>query len=598
MTSSGVTKLGWKGNEVVAETNLTGVIELSVDTESYPRNRIVKKGSRLIDVTNATGWTKSGAGNVFSVTPEWSRRSANSLKIDMMSASADAIVEWSNATGITVDPVDKLLAFDLYIPELVNTDTVGGISINIFLSNTTSYSAPGTTFILNSNYLRQGVNEIRLCGKDADGALGSYRGTGTLPHGMSKAGAGGGSNPLNWANPIKYISIQISRVASNPRIFYMDEIRIPDKIKPFFCLGFDASGSTQTDDIFLTRTAPFLKANNIPCYFTTTIDYDGAFWGTQDDLRKGTLYSDYKWDAINHSWSHGAGSAGKIFSSGNSLVVSGGGTLATLTLGSAHLWTLGTPLLLAVAGATGASAAGCNGVQLVTPTTTNAVTFPITGGADGTATGTIKAGTRFSDVLNSVAQTNQPIVLSAQKLSALMKHEIRGVKNYPLARGWLRGQEFMAYPNNSPPDMRLMEPEAAAAGIKLARGSNGTTCRVSTFGVDNPLNLPSTDLSSGSVYGSTITDITNALQGALNRGEGLFVFGHYLRDEALDAVVDINSPPGMNGNPPAPGSSSTELWWYAGQLEKLLTTVVIPKRDAGELDFLSASNCVDVLTTI
>lgn len=584
---------------VLAETDpLTGGIEEyaageKINRNSYRRNRIVSYGSKLIDTTISTGWTRSGAGTVYTVTPEMSRRSSFALKVDMTSASADAILEWSNATGIALDPDDQLIAFDLYIPDPVQTGiNGGGVSIGVFLSNTTSYSAPGHTFTFNSNYLKQGWNEIRLCGLDADGSTGNYRGAGTLPFGVNKTGAGGGANPLVWTSPIKFIQIQITNASSRPRKYYLDsEIRIPEKIKPFLCVGFDASGSSMTDDIFLDKTAPFLAANNVPCYFTNTWIYDGILIGSQDDDRRNTLYNDYKWDAINHTWSHGASVPGALYSSGNTLVVSGTGTLATITLNTAHGWTIGTRVLVAVWGATGASGTNVNGVFVATVTTTTAITYAITGGTDGTATGTTQVSTRLNSVINGDPWTNQPIVLSDAALTRVLEHEIIDLNSYGNSKGWVRGGNVLAYPNSSFPSLKFVEPVAKLAGITVGRAFQGTTAKVSSFGFDNPLCVGSFELASGT-NGSTLADATNALQGAINRGEGLFIFGHFLRDEALDAVVDINSPPGLNGNPAAPGASPA-LWWYEGQFENFIADVAMPLVSSGELDFLSASEVAE-----
>lgn len=564
-----------------------------VSGDGIPRNRIVKRGSNLIDTTISTGWTRSGTGTVYRASSLYSRRSSHTLEVDMTGASADAQLQWSNATGVAADPTDQLLAFDVYIPEIVQGNVGGLVTINVFVSNATTYAAPGTAWVINSNYLRQGWNQVVLCGKDADGALGSDRGVGTLPYGMSKTGASAGASPLNWSNPIKFIEITFVYSSVNKRKLYLDsQIRIPAKIKPFVCVGFDASGHTLTDDEFLNDTAPFMYEQGIPSYFTMTQVYDAIYMGTQDDDRRETLYRTYGWNAINHSWSHGASVPGVNYTSGNSLVVSGTGTLATVTLGTAHGWTIGTRVLISVTGATGASSTNANGVFEATVTTTTAVTYPITGGTDGTATGTTRVSTYLNDVFNSVAVTNQPIVLAAANAQAALNHEMADINYYWRMKGWGKGSRVHAYPNNSLPDMRLMTVAATAAGIKLARSVQGTTTRVGEFGVDNPLAMGAVEMNSGSA-GSTYADLVNAYQGAVNRGQGLHIFGHFLRNEALDAVVDIDSPPGKNGNPAAPGASPG-LWWYRGTFRKLMT--YLKTREAlGECDFVSADDLVTQL---
>lgn len=562
-------------------------------SSNYQRNRITQVGSPLIRTDIAADWTFSGAGTVFSASADFSRRRSTTRLVDMTSASADAVMSYSNATGVAASPTDQLLSFDVYIPNIVQPNVTGSsVTINVFVSNATTYAAPGTAWTLNTNYLRQGWNTITLCGKDADGAAGSDRGTGTLPFGMGKTGAGGGSNPLNWSNPIKFIEIRFVYNSVTKRKFYVDEIRIPAKIKPFLCLGFDASGSTISDNIFTDRTAPFLKARSVPAYFTNCWLYDGIYQGSADDTRRAALYSAYGWDAINHSWSHGASVPGVLYASGNTLTVSGTGTLATLALSASHGWTVGSPVLISVTGATGASSTNANGVFLGTAGAGAAVTYAITGGTDSVATGTVKVSTYLNDVFNASAVTNQPIVLSSTTAQAALNHEfVDLVRNYSRPKGWMRGAGLAAYPNNSLPDMTYMQPTAVAAGIKLARGLYGTTCRVSEMGVDNPLAIGSFEFNSGST-GSTYADFVNALTGAINRGEGLFAFGHFLRDEDLDAVVDIDSPPGKNSNPAAPGTSPG-LWWYAGQFEKAVNYAV--GLGSGVVDLISADDAVYTL---
>lgn len=579
------TRYYWDGTKMAELGAVSGA------GNSLPRNRIVKRGSTLIDLTVDTGWAFSGAGTVYSVSAEVSRRRSFTRKVDMTNATADALLTWSNAVGVVCDPIDKLFSIDVFIPEIVQANVGGTVSINISLSNTTTYAAPGGTWTVNSNYLRQGWNTITLCGKDADGALGADRGVGTLPYGMSKSSFGGGNSPLDWSLPIKFVQITVTYNAANKRVFFFDEIRVPAKIKPFVCLGWDATGASISDNIYTSRLAPFLAARKVPSYFTMCWVFDGLYQGTAYDTRRDTLYGTYGWDAINHSWSHGASVPGAYYASGNTLTISGGGTLATLNLSGAHGWPIGSRVLMGVFGATGASATNALGVFMVTVTTSTAVTYPITGGTDGVAGGTVRASTYLNDVFNSAAVTNQPIVLPAATAQAALNHEWVDLRdNYSRPKGMLRGSKLAAYPNNSYPDMKYMKVAAAAAGIVLARGLSGTTCKVSELGIDNPLAIGSCELNSGST-GSTLQDVINAITGAVNRGEGLFIFGHYLRDEALDVVVDIDSPPGKNGNPAAPGASPG-LWWYAAQLEKLVNQTLVPLRDAGTIDLLSASDVV------
>ena len=566
-----------------------------VSGDGTPRNRIVKRGSKLIDTTIDTGWTFSGPGVVWSVSGEWSRRGAVSRKCDMTNATGDAVAAWSSATGVAASSIDQLIAFDLGIPDIVQPYVGGSVSVDVFISNTTTESAPGTRWVVNSNYLRQLWNEIRLCGLDADGALGANRGTGTLPYGMSKAGASGGASPLDWSQPIKFIKITITYNALNKRVLYLDsEIRIPDKIKPFVCLGQDATGSSLSDNIYTQRLAPFLASRKVPWYFTMCWVYDGLYQGTADDARRDILLGTYGCDAVNHSYDHGASVPGAYYASGNTLTISGGGTLATLVLSGAHGWTVGSRVFIAVnmsdpANNGGASRVNALGVFLATVINATTLTYPITGGTDGVVTGTVRASTYLNDVISASAVTNQPIVLPASVAQALCDHEFVDLHNrYSRPKGMLRGSSMAAYPNNSLPDMKYMVPTAEKIGLKLARGLYGTTVRISEFGVDNPLAMGAFEFNSGA-NGSTLQDYKNAVQGAINRGEGLLPFGHYYMLRPNGAVA--GSPPGLNGNASAGGSSPT-LWWHIEDLEDAVDWT-IGLANQGLLDFVSASQLVD-----
>ncbi|MBP7558538.1 MAG: transposase, partial [Chitinophagaceae bacterium] len=122
--------------------------------KSYPRNRIVQRETSLLDVNIATDWTRGGAGTVYTVSGEKSRRKAQTLKVDMTSASADAIFSWSNATGITPDPVDQLLSIDVYIPEIIQTGiTGGGVSISVFITNNTTLPATQIATIYKNRWM-------------------------------------------------------------------------------------------------------------------------------------------------------------------------------------------------------------------------------------------------------------------------------------------------------------------------------------------------------------------------------------------------------------------------------------------------------------
>jgi len=160
--------VAWTRKDTVVTTSSDGTSLVSGDGNfpvrelrtNMARNRIVKRGSDLINTTISTGWTRSGAGTVYRASSLYSRRSSHTMEVDMTSASADATLEWSNATGVAADPTDQLLSLDVYIPEVVSANVGGTVSMNIFVSNATTYAAPGTLWTVNSNYLLQGADRL------------------------------------------------------------------------------------------------------------------------------------------------------------------------------------------------------------------------------------------------------------------------------------------------------------------------------------------------------------------------------------------------------------------------------------------------------
>lgn len=515
-------------------------------------NLISKPSALLLDLPNVAVTTSSATATRDSSVTRWS---GATLKVTP-SGTPGQIRKGSLA--LSLDPVDQLLTVDVYIPAIVTGTTV----INVSLFNTSGWSANYTTWGFNVNAIRQGWNALKCWCGDTAGTVGS----GTLGAGSSKVVGGTGFNP---ASPIGYFEINIDNGIGKD--FYFDGLRKGSKSIPVLVMGFDATGASNDDDIYtkIGGVADFLAANNIRGYFTNTYIYDMLYAGGADDLRKDILYNKYGWDALPHFWNHGGSYPGTSITATGASRAS---NVVTFTK-AAHGIPIGTIFYGAISGATPTD---MNGLQLITVTSTSAMTYTAAG-ADGSATGTVVLKTYTADVISADNATTR----------AILRHEIVDLVRLMRARRWNRALHIGAYPNNSVGELAVHQAICAEAGIKFFRGISGRSARITEFGVDNPLNFGSVEMGSGTTA-TSLQNVIDALTGAMGRGDHLWTYGHYIRDEALDSGVDINYAPGQNGNPAAPAGGDGG-WWYFGQLKKFVSETVVPLVQAGQLRVMTPS---------
>ena len=538
---------------------VTGGIEISVggkrvDALSGGIDYLPVKGSTLLDITNSS--------NVLSVTTctlaydrTITRWGGATLKATPSAATAQIR---KGSLNLLLDPITQMLSFDVYIPTVVD----GSKSISISLFNSTAWSANNTRWSFNLNALRQGWNTVKCWCGDTDGAVG----TGTLSAGVTKTKNGTGFDPLS---AIGYFELDIANMSGLD--LYFDQFRKACKAKTALVMGFDATGKDSSDNVMTKAggVAEVMKAAGIPGYFTATYIYDLAYPTAADTLRKEVLYRDYGWDALPHFWNHGGSYPGSTFTAATAVRAS---NVVTFTATAAHNIPVGTEFY---ALAEGATPTDMNGLVLCKSTGATTITYPAAG-TDGSATGTVTLKTITEKVINADNATTR----------AILRHELVDLVRLIKAKGWGRAAHIGAYPNNSVGVMEVTQPICAEAGIKFFRSIKKRTVSVSEFGVDNPLHFGSVEMGSGSTA-TTLTDLKNALAGAIGRGEHLWTYGHYVLDEtdpanAAHANANLEYAPGQGGNPAPPGVSYGG-WWYLGTIKRFINEAVLPAIAAGNL---------------
>lgn len=219
-----------------------------------------------------------------------------------------------------------------------------------------------------------------------------------------------------------------------------------------------------------------------------------------------------------------------------------------------------------------------NGVFDATITSSTALTYTAAG-ADGSGSGTIKGYTYLSEIFTANNAENV----------RLLNHELADVQRILWSNGFSRGAKWIAFPNNSVPELSLLQAVTAGCGIRFARAYRGGYTFVNELGIDNPLNMGSFVMDSGTNY-TKLSDIQAKVAGAIVRGEHIHIFGHYILDDEDPAnvaykPVDPDYPPGQGGNPAPPGSSLVGFggWWYLSQLRKLIENTIGPAIRNGTL---------------
>lgn len=469
--------------------------------------------------------------------------------------------------AITADPDDQSLSIDIYIEQPIGefSEITPNPFIAVNLSNDTPLASNYRQWGFGASYLRQGWNTLKMRAADDIGAVSS----GNLPFGVSTTSSGTG---CNFALPIQYLAIQFTNM--NGHVVHIDQVRRSAKAKPTLVIGFDASGSSSNDNIFVETLAPLFQSYGIKPYVTYTGVYELISAGSTTWNRLVTLQNNWGWDIINHTWSHGAGEVGRsvVLTS-----LSRTSNLVTATFPSAHNITIGKRFKALINGATPSD---MNGIVECTATTTTQVTYTAAG-VNGSATGTVNLYTFLAQVLSSDTTENR----------AILKHELSDVTRALKASGMAKAAHILAYPNNSVPELNLLQAVCDDAGIAYGRSTRGGMVFINEFGVDNPLHFGSWVMDSGTFATRTSTLIAK-VNAAIARGEHIWIYGHYIQDEATaGGPVDLEYAPGQNGNPAPPGGalSGAGGWWYLGQLKRLFNEAILPAVAAGNLSLASAN---------
>jgi hypothetical protein len=490
--------------------------------------------------------------------------------------NATAEIRFASAS-YTADPVDRALSLDIYIEQMPSEvlAATGGANpfITVNISNTTSLGANFSRWTFDAGYLRQGWNTLKL--RDAD-TVSATPGAGNLPIGCAHPADNG--TGFNWTSAGQFISVAFNNMLDFT--VHIDALRRPAKAKPVLVIGFDASGSGAADEVFPEKVAPLFARYGIRSYCTMTYIYELLFAGSQAWNRLANLHDNFGWDIVNHTWSHGATTIGRGLIPTTVARVS---NVVTFTSAAPHGLPANRVIKISVQGA---SPSNMNGVFDATVTSTTAFTYTAAG-VDGSATGTIRAYTFLSEVLNAN---------NAENLR-LLEHELGDVARVIEANGFTRGRPVAVLPNNSVPELSLMQTVCDNNGIRFVRAYRGGYAFVSELGIDNPLNFGSFVMDSGAGVFTRTSDIKAKVQGAIDRGDHIWVFGHFILDDEDPANVAFRPtapdfPPAQGGNPNPPAGvalSGFGGWWYMSQLRDLIENSVGPAVQRGDLLVMSPS---------
>lgn len=470
--------------------------------------------------------------------------------------------------SMTLDPDDQSLTVPIYIDAQVSEFSTFGTPYFIAINLSQGGGSLGANYSqwgFGASFLRQGWNLLKMRAADSTGLAS----VGNLPFGVSRTVAGTG---VDMSVPITYMSIQMTNM--NGVNTYIDNPRRSAKAKPLLVLGFDANGSSATDNIFVDQVAPLFAQYGCVGYCTFTHVYEAVSAGGSSWLRMSALQNDFGWEMLNHTWSHGGTEVGRT----STITITWAAGVATVTYPAAHSIPIGKRYRSRIIGSTPTS---FNGIQELTATTTTQATFTTAEAASGTATGTITLYQFLAEVFNSDTTENR----------RLLGHELTDTSKLMRGAGMGKAAHIVAYPNNSVPELNCLQAVCADAGIAFGRSTRGGMVFVDEMGVDNPLHFGSWVWDSGS-FATTTSQIITKVNAAVERGEHIWLYGHYIQDEATaGGPVDLEYPPGSGGNPAPPGGSLSGAggWWYLGQLRRLFTECIGPHIAAGRLEPVSAS---------
>lgn len=543
----------------VAETDpLTGGIKvstgthlpISADGKAGPDAILTKDGRVLYSLTSPTqtiGVTTAS----HALTTERQRFGAYTRKVTVNAATQSELR--FGTINITTDADDPAFSIDIYIEQIPDGNLVSPNHpyMAFVLSNANAAITDYKQYIFDASYMRQGWNTFKVRGADVNNT--KTAGNMALGSSFNVAGAG-----CDFSQPIRYLGIQFKNM--NGAVVHLDDVRQPARAKTVFTIGFDANM-----EIMESHVAPLFKKHGIKSYTTFTGVYEEATHGTAWERMK-RLQSDYGWDILNHTTNHGATTPGRA----QPITLTRVSNIVTGVLGSAH----GIPLnVMFKAKIATATTGDLNGIFDCYASSTTDIKYTAVGANVTDEVAAIR--TIFSDVLEADTAENR----------RLLTHEVTHNTETMKAFGLDRQPGAMVWPNNSVPQIDMVNDICHAAGIYIGRGMRRGYCSVNEFGIDNPLHIGSQDMDSGTTSYTRLSGMKARVRGAIDRGEHCWIYGHYIQLVAeAGGAVDIDYPPGQGGNPapPAGALSGVGGWWYYEMLEDLIETTIAPAVSAGE----------------
>lgn len=545
---------------------LTGGIVLSAGGESLLPNslgkggpdKILTKYGRILQSLTLPNQTIGTTTATHALSNERPRFNAYTRKMTVNAATQSELRFPS--LNIVPDASDRAISIDIYIEGIPdpNLVTPNHPYMSIVLANTTSIGANYIQYTFDAAFMRQGWNTFKMRAADVN----NTKYVGNMAFGASFAVTGTG---LDWTAPIQYVAIQARNM--NGFVLHIDDVRQPARAKTILTIGFDANM-----EVMETLVAPLFAQYGIESYTTFTGVYElaaaraGGTNGPWERMKR--LQDKYGWDILNHTWSHGATSVGRS----QSCTLSRTSNVVTATLASAHGVPLNTLFKGKIATAT---TADLNGIFEMYADT--ATTFKYT--ANGVDVGSEAAAIRtmLSDVLDTDTAENR----------RLLRREILAMNDVMAASGLVQQNGAMVWPNNSVPHIDMVRDICRETGIHLARAARGGFTSVNEFGIDNPYHCGSWDMDSGTTSHMRLSGMKARFQGAIDRGEHIWIYGHYIQPwaEAGGAIVDPDAPPGIGGNPapPAGALSGVGGWWYYEMLKDLVETTIAPAVASGDV---------------
>lgn len=461
--------------------------------------------------------------------------------------------------NIVPDAEDRSISIDIYVETILDSNLVtpNHPRITFVIGNTT----PGSNYIqylFDAGFVRQGWNTFKMRQND----ITNTKFVGNMPFGAYKTVTGTG---VDWTLPITYISVQATNL--NGTVLHIDNVRQPARAKSILTIGFDANM-----EIMETHVAPLFDSFGIESYTTFTGVYEeksaqqGGANGPWERMKR--LQTDHGWDIINHTWSHGATTVGRS----QPCTLSRTSNVVTVTLASDHGVKLNELFKGKIATAT---TGDLNGIFDMYADSVNTFKYTAAGADVGSEEASIR--TMLSDVFESDTAENR----------RLFEREVVGIEDVLNSGGLAAQSGTLIWPNNSVPHIDMVNDICGDAGIGIARGARGGFTSVNEFGIDNPLHCGSWDMDSGTTSHNRLSGMKARLQGAIDRGEHIWIYGHYLQTwaSAGGAIVDPDAPPGINGNPapPAGALSGAGGWWYFEMLKDLVETAIVPAIQSGNL---------------